>query len=311
MPSGKTGAPPDGVGDLTSITVLGGSGPGVLSSTSVRRRSGDGSKDLPTVARFLLAGRPLPRIEDAIRIGELMRLATLAQFGWRQDEATGRSIPRAPWQISGRGADGRPLSDPTHAHAFWLPEDADSDGWIDHICVYIASGIDHGTRAKLDRITRLWIAPRQQSDDDAPAAAKEWRLALEGFGQPCDFAGTTPGSAQILGTSSEWRSVTPFLAAGHLKAAGYPGEVLRLLDRRGLDSEGVGVEVMKSINVGGAPRRAAHFHRFRSRGREKQPDAAGALLRIRFPHPITGPLALGFGCHFGLGLFIPEPVSET
>ncbi len=28
---------------------------------------------------------------------------------------------------------------------------------------------------------------------------------------------------------------------------------------------------------------------------------------IEFAEPVQGPLALGFGCHFGLGLFIPAP----
>ena len=278
--------------------------PGVIPRTFARRRRAARSEDRPTIARFLVAGRPLPRIEDAVRIGELMRRAALAQFGWRKDEATGRSIPCAPWQISGRGADGRPLADPAHPHAFWLPEDADSDGWIDHISVYIESGIGDDVRARLDRITRLWLAPKQRpsGEEPEPATAKEWRLALEGFGRPVDFA----GSARIFGTANRWRSATPFLAAGHLKASRYPGEVRRLLKRRGVDTDGVEVEELKSIAVGGTERRALHFHRFRSRGGERQPDTAGALLRITFPRPITGPLAIGFGSHFGLGLFTLE-----
>ncbi|MDE2906040.1 MAG: type I-U CRISPR-associated protein Csb2 [Acidobacteriota bacterium] len=257
--------------------------------------------DQPTVARFLLAGRPLPRIEDAVRIGELMRRAALAQFGWRRDDARGRSIPLAPWEISGRDADGRPRRDPTHRHAFWLPEDADGDGWIDHVAVFIAGGMHPDIQARLDRITRLWLAGTQRSEDiDAePGAVKEWRLALEGFGRPADFA----GGARIFGTSRRWRSVTPFLASGHLKAAGYAGEVRRLLRRRGLDATGVRVDELKAIEVGGTPRRAIHFHRFRSRGREIQPDAAGTLLEITLRQPLAGPLALGYGSHFGLGLF--------
>ncbi len=279
--------------------------PGVLPrrpSTGRRRAARD--EDRPTIARFLLAGRPLPRIEDAVKIGELMRRAALAQFGWRKDEATGRSMPRAPWQISGRGADGRPLADPVHPHAFWLPEDADSDGWIDHISVCIESGIDDKVRARLDRITRLWLAPGQRpgGDEPEPPTVREWRLALEGFGRPADFA----GSAQIFGTAARWRSATPFLATGHLKASGYPGEVRRLLRRRGRDADEVEVEELESIAVGGTERRALHFHRFRSRGGERQLDTTGALLRIAFPQPVTGPLAIGFGSHFGLGLFEPE-----
>ena len=268
------------------------------------RRSARTERDLPTIARFLLAGRPLPRIEDAVRIGELMRRAGLAQFGWRRDEAAGRSVPLAPWEISGRDAGGKPLQDPSHRHAFWLPEDADGDGWIDHVSVFIASGMSREVQIRLDRITRLWLAAKQRPDevDSEPGAVKEWRLALEGFGRPADFA----GGARIFGTSKRWRSVTPFLASGHLKAAGYPGEVRRLLMRRGLDAAGVVVERRDTIDVGGTRRRALHFHRFRSRGREVQPDAAGALLDIVLPEAIEGPLAIGYGSHFGLGLFTAD-----
>ena len=274
--------------------------PGGDARPAGHRRPARTGRALPTVARFLLAGRPRPRIEDAVKIGELMRRAALAQFGWATDEA-GIRRPLAPWEISGRGADGRPLKDPSHRHAFWLPEDADGDGWIDHVSVFVSGGMTREVQARLDRITRLWLAPKQRPEDvDAePGAVNEWRLALEGFGRPADFA----DGARIFGTSRRWRSVTPFLASGHMKAVGYAGEVRRLLRLRGLDAVDVEVTVLPSIVVGGTPRRAIHFHRFRSRGREAQPDAAGALLAIVFSEPIAGPLAIGFGSHFGLGLF--------
>ncbi len=282
--------------------------PGVVARRFGPRRRLQAKRDEPTVARFLLAGRPRPRIEDAIRIGELMRRAALAKFGWRVDAATGRSTPKAPREITGRDEDGKPLKDPFHAHAFWLPEDADDDGWIDHISVFIAGGMNAEIQTALDRITRLWLPPKQRPKDD-PAElgdSVEWRLALEGFGKPADFA----GGARIFDISSRWRSVTPFLAAGHLKRAGYPGEVRRLLKRRGVDASDVEVSELGEISVGGAPRRAIHFHRFRSRGREAQPDTGGALLSIALPEAIEGPLAIGYGSHFGLGLFIPCGASE-
>jgi CRISPR-associated protein Csb2 len=274
----------------------------------------------PTVARFVLAGRPRPRVEDAIKIGELMRLAALAQFGWAKDEATGRSRANAPSVISGRGSDNRPLKDADHRHAFWLPEDADGDGEIDHIIVYARDGFCRDVRTKLDELTRLWVSRRESvSEDDGaalPEARKEWRLALEGFGMPHEFRDAT----RLLGKSQTWQSVTPFLAAGHLKAGGYPAEVRRLLVRRGLpepteiaflrprsfgvaDSAGDPHAKDIGVRVRGRLRRAIHFHRFRSRGGERQPDTIGTFLRLSFDEPIEGPLALGYACHFGLGLF--------
>ncbi len=275
--------------------------PGVIARPAARRRRARTRRRLPTVARFLLAGRPLPRVEDAVRIGELMRMAALSKFGWATDEVTGRRLPQAPPEISGRGDDGKPLRKPGHVHAFWLPEDADEDGWIDHVSVYIAGGMSDDIRCRLDRVTRLWLAPRERADGEGDAGGvKEWRLALEGFGTPCDFA----GAARVFSMSNRWRSATPFLAAGHLRASGYQAEVRRLLRLRGLHDSDVDVKLRSGIMVGGIERRTLHFHRFRSRGRERQFDTAGASLDLAFPEPIQGPLALGYASHFGLGLFV-------
>ena len=282
---------------------------GVVSPLSRRRRSARLGSNLPTVARYLLAGRPLPRIEDAVRIGELMRLAALSKFGWGRDETTGRRVPNAPSAISGRGGDGKPLRGPSHGHAYWLPEDADSDGLIDHISVFIAGGIEDDVRDKLDRITRLWLEPRHRVDhgEDEGTALREWRLALEGFGKPEDFAGS--GGGCVFGRSSRWRSATPFLAAGHLKAGGRAAEFRRLVNRTGLDkrfgfdAQEVKVSVLETLAVGAATRRVLQFHRFRSRGREVQNDPVGAFLEVVFPAAVDGPLALGYGSHYGLGLF--------
>lgn len=276
-----------------------------------------------TVARFVLAGRPRPRIEDAVKIGELMRLAALAQFGWEKDEASGRRRPKAPPVISGRDAQNRPLKDAEHNHAFWLPEDADGDGEIDHVVVYAREGFDRETRSKLDQITRLWIerpGKGGEGDDTDLTARKEWRLALEGFGMPQDFR----DASRLLRKSRTWESVTPFLAAGHLKAGGYRAEIQRLLARRGhpepteiaflrpqssgvADAEGDPHDKDVGLMVRGRLRRAIHFHRFRSRGGERQPDTLGTFLRLKFAQPVEGPLALGYACHFGLGLFAALP----
>jgi len=72
----------------------------------------------------------------------------------------------------------------------------------------------------------------------------------------------------------------------------------------GFDVGGVDVRELTNVDIGGATRHSLHFHRFRARGREKQFDTAGALLEVTFPIPLNGPLAMGYGSHFGLGLFV-------
>ncbi|WP_143027109.1 type I-G CRISPR-associated protein Csb2 [Rhodospira trueperi] len=144
-----------------------------LSPTARRRRRPTGpsihaGKARPTVARWVLTGRPRPRVEDTIRIGELMRLAAMSTFG--RDKQTGRF--NAPPEISGHGEDNKALRVPEHAHAFWLPEDGDNDGWIDHVTVWLPGGFDGTAQAKLSGLRRLWMD-----------AAREWSLALEGFGR--------------------------------------------------------------------------------------------------------------------------------
>jgi CRISPR-associated protein Csb2 len=271
-----------------------------------------------TVARFVLAGRPRPRIEDAIKIGELARLAALSKFGWTKDETTGRMLPNAPWVISGRDANNRPLRQPEHRHSFWLPEDADGDGEIDHVVVFAPEGFGAEVRLKLDLLTKLWVERARGVNGgeggDQAEARQEWRLALEGFGRPEDFR----SASRLLGKSRAWESVTPFLAAGHLKTGGYSAEIRRLALRRQLPQpseigplrppekpEGHGDAQASDVGVivRGRLRRPIHFHRFRSRGGEEQADTIGTFLRLTFPVEIEGPLALGYACHFGLGLF--------
>ena len=191
-----------------------------------------------------------------------MRAAAMSKFGWGHDGS-----PSAPWQISGRRDGNRPIRDPGHPHAFWLPEDANDDGRIDHLVVYIAGGMNDHVRSGLDSVTRIWLGlrPRHRRyrrvpDGDRLQAEEtpevdEWRLALEGFGNPQDFS----ECSRLLGRSRLWQSVTPFLASGHLKKTGHRGEALRLMRRRGMNSEGVEIDELPEIGGTDMPRRVGDF----------------------------------------------------
>jgi len=256
----------------------------------------------PTVARFVLAGRPRPRVEDTVRIAEIMRLAAMAKFGWGIVE--GKRRPNAPSVISGYGDDGEPMHSDSHAHAFWLPEDADGDGEIDHVVVYAAAGLNGECRLGLDRITRLWIEKGGRTGDEEEEASAggraEWRLALEGFGHPGDFA----SASSLLGCSGRWLSATPYLTPWYAKKRfQWKDQIARELRERGISEVCEASNECRSLTINGRDRRPIHFHRFRSRRGLRQPDTLGRFVELTFDHPVQGPLALGFGCHFGLGLF--------
>ncbi len=71
----------------------------------------------------------------------------------------------------------------------------------------------------------------------------------------------------------------------------------------GFDAADIKVSPLPEVSSVGSVRRVLHFHRFRSRGREVRHDPIGAFLEIIFPVPVEGPITLGYGSHFGLGLF--------
>jgi CRISPR-associated protein Csb2 len=138
------------------------------------------------------------------------------------------------------------------------------------------------------------------------------RVMLEGFGAASLFDRVTP----LTGESAVWRSVTPYLHPWHLKkpemrapdatAAAILGQVRREWHARGSGLSDIAeVRELPSIQHGGRALRPLHFHRFRRKNGLVQPDTLGRLLELRFAQPVRGPVALGFACHFGLGLFVP------
>lgn len=224
---------------------------------------------------------PLPLMEDAVRIGEAMRKAAIrhADTG---GQTSGDGEDRIPPVLSGHDM---PEGEP-HQHAFYLPEDLDGDGRIDHITVHARAGFDASAVRALGRIPRLWIS------GDA-----EWGTLLETHGAIEDFDGHP-----YLAPARVWTSVTPYLHPWFRKRSlTIEDQILRELRERGMPEPSL--ERLETIRLHERERRPVHFHRFRSRRGLTQPDTQGSFWRLTFAEPVSGPIALGFGCHYGLGLF--------
>lgn len=232
-----------------------------------------------TTACLALAGKPLPRIEDAVRIGELVRTAAIHNA----DKLTGTD--GVPAVLSGHDM---PAGN-RHGHAFYLPEDADGDGFIDHILIHATDGLTGPALRALERITRLW-----------ERGGTEWQVLLEQYGAASDIqASAYPETARI------WQSVTPYLHPWFRKKRfSAEDQILRECRERSLPEPSI--ESLETITIKGRQRRPLHFHRFRSKRGLRQPDTHGSFWRLTFPQPVSGPLALGFACHYGLGVFAAE-----
>ncbi|MBE3552791.1 MAG: type I-U CRISPR-associated protein Cas5/Cas6 [Kyrpidia tusciae] len=236
-------------------------------------------------ARFALAGKPLPSQLDAVAVGELFRRALLRLLD-----------ADAPSLITGRDDNRRVLAD-SHRHAFFLPEDADRDGRVDHLLLYCADPLPETVGAALQSLIKLYTGEQ------------EWRVFLEGVGSHPGGTGAGNVVSSLFGPSRVWESATPYLHPWFQKKGGRFGreEQLRKEIRlRGLP-EPLSVEWKPFVQVGSRPVTTVQFRRFRSGGRaQNQPDRQGGFYRVEFPEPVAGPLAFGYGCHYGLGLFIPE-----
>lgn len=235
-----------------------------------------------TTVRFIVLGKPLPRVEDSLRIGELLRAAVLHAFG--KDDA---GKPLAPPSFSGHDL-------PTHnrhRHAFYLPWDSDGDGRIDRVLVHLPDGMSTTERHVIEKLNRLWSR-----------GGGQWRLVLENVGGPAI-------GEPLTRASHHWQSITPYLHPWHVKKHfSIEDQIRREYRERGLP-EPIDVERFDEVTVGSQNRRSIRFQRFRNKRGLTQPDRLGSFWQLTFAEPIAGPMALGFGCHYGLGLFAPVSPS--
>lgn len=276
-----------------------------------------------TVARFALAGPVLPRLTEAFTVADRVRRALMSQAG-------GSAV------FSGHDQDDAKLLG--HRHAFVLPESNGRFGHVSHVTIYAAMGFDDDALRALDRLRVLYdpdAEPRrpQQGSEASPEHARrhDLQLVLLGVGQPESFAGTDvrAGRSPLLASSCEWVSRTPFIPTRHPKATragvakldasglqiGSPEHDLRRLLTELGATRGEAWAPLEAVPTAGTwlGGKAVSWSAFRTHGRRGEGRRASAIghgFRLRFAEPVRGPIAVGFGAHFGLGSFTPAGVFE-
>ena len=254
------------------------------------------------IVRFALSGKALPMTFDTLRWGELARQCAMSQYGRI-------NLGAASQALSGKDASGKPLTG--HGHAFYLPTDEDGDGRLDHLTVWAPGCLTAGEFQAVASVNTL--NPGGQRDP--------LQLAYLAHGATSDFAGVSP----LFSVSKSWRSLTPYVLPRHVKFRGPRDESGRkpMVDgpeeqisrevslRYPGGSNLVRVEVGES-RVPVRPMREGQSSGFRPfdffRYKRGGGSNGGGVFNftIEFQNPVTGPVALGFACHQGLGVFVPE-----
>ncbi len=209
-------------------------------------------------------------------------------------------------EITGRSADGQPLKG-NHGHAHILPLDLDDDHRLDHFLIHAPMGLGAQAQAAIRSLRRTWSKGGTGDLQLSVAASGDFRT-LRTLPHPLKteigrLLGPPPGA-------QTWTSKTPFVLPRFLKSRGpnsLAGQVQAELASRGLPAA-TEIVVLPETSES---RLLRHFVRRRQRGGTPPPIDAGYALRLRFDQPVPGPLSLGYGSHFGLGLFAAEkPVAD-
>jgi hypothetical protein len=213
-----------------------------------------------------------PLLADAVTVAEAAHRAILSVAGRRFGSA------RIPEALSGRGREGTPLRG-GHGHKHVLVGSRDG-ATISDLAVWAPAGLTDDERAVVEAI-RL-----------PPLAAA--RVRLEPSGDHPAFA-----------TSSVWVTLLPFLPTRHPKRRGdrivdAPVDQVRreLVAYRGLPEP----EAVELVD-----RDWSHVRTLRRGSDRSSPGLGRWGVRVRFPDPVAGPIAIGANAHFSMGLLVPEP----
>jgi CRISPR-associated protein Csb2 len=214
--------------------------------------------------------------------------------------------------FTGCDESGSPLKG--HAHAFILSESNKAlgrgrNGEITHVTVYAPAGFGSVELSALENLKEI------------QGSGLYVQLNFLGLGRSEDFGGLdlNRGESPLLAESRTWISRTPFIPTRHPKVtrAGVPK-----VDSSGLQIGSPEHELRRLVKLGGFPEPIAidsvswallddkkvpwsAFLRQRGNGEGRRvANGAGYGFRIEFPELVRGPVAVGYGAHFGMGGFL-------
>lgn len=261
-------------------------------------------KALPPVqiVQFAIGGRVFPPLRYWLRITEKFRgiaLRQLAQQVSGDRDARFAELPpeiRAKFSLfTGKGSDDTALPGHPHAAFFLIP---DSQGKPSRLICWRKVPFSHEEQTALLAAAEARIGWGFGSDD--------WKLRFV----PLAAETPLPPGKNVLGESSDWVSLTPFVPPLYaFRRSGKPKkgfeietQIYTILAEQGLPK--ASVTILSSDNSSAT---WVKIHQLRRPfGRQTNDIRRGYSIRLQFETPILGPLFLGHSSHLGLGLFVPD-----
>ncbi len=249
---------------------------------------------LPKVARFAIVSKVPPSITQSLSLAERFHQALCSKLG---DSGNSPSL-------TGRDAQGAPVTG--NAHVYFLSE-CDKHGYVTHMTLHAPGGFDDAACRAFSKLRRVW-----------GAEGFDLNIVLLATGQPDDFVFASP----YFQKARIWTSFTPFIPVRHPKAT--RTGVLKMDEKKRLQIGSPEHDCWRLLDMITPPYQVTNitllgqrisyelrdipcleFQRYRRTGIGTRAGNRGYALRIEFQDEVSLPFGLGYGAHFGLGLFAP------
>jgi len=237
---------------------------------------------------FKMSAPVLPRVERTLEIAEQARRRLMGIH----KELIGNPA-QVSWRFSGKDRSGKPLEG--HQHAYFWPLDRDGDGRIEHLLVCCRSPFADSELKALLRLSSL-----------SHPGGFPTKLKLVPVYWGAEWDKIFPPGRRLI-------SCTPFIPPRHFRkgrgefAEWLAAEVCRECANHGLPAPSRVRPLTKHRTANGAEVGWLEFRR----NRKGDPVQQGFGFELEFEAPVQAPFALGYGSHFGLGLFMPASAPEA
>lgn len=235
---------------------------------------------------FALSSSVPPDIGRTVSVADRVRRAVMSRTTWLDDAGARLGERRTDPDPLVAGREGDAVLQ-GNQHAYWLPYSSDPRrDTLDRLLVSVPAGLSPRAEAALRDLRRVWGDDQYDID-----------TVLLGFD-----ADAAVGAADLVAEGRVWVTDTPFVPTRHPK----PNKGKDLISdqiRSGLVQLGlpapIGVEQL-DVGVHQVPWHAIQTER---RGGGARAARRGFGVRLEFAEPVRGPIAIGWGAHFGMGRF--------